>query len=190
MSADCKKCSGCGEVKPLCEFYKMAKGYLGRQSYCKICSRKVTKARQEEGYFQKRYQQKKEEIKAKQKKYKKTEQYKELRKKYYEKNKEHILAMQKKRRKTGRYKEREAEYRAANRERIKKNKRRYFANNRERLLEDLKRRMRDGVTNLSDTYVKIKIARLCGLQTSDVTDEMIKIKRLHIQLKRAIKERV
>jgi hypothetical protein len=34
-----KKCTKCGETKPLTEFYKQTHGKAGRHSYCKPCSR-------------------------------------------------------------------------------------------------------------------------------------------------------
>lgn len=38
-----KRCSGCGEVKPLDQFYRCANGKYGRQSRCKPCGKLAKK---------------------------------------------------------------------------------------------------------------------------------------------------
>lgn len=38
-----KKCTFCGEVKPVTEFYKKSKSKDGYQTYCKACQHEITK---------------------------------------------------------------------------------------------------------------------------------------------------
>lgn len=42
-----KRCSGCGETKPLTGFYRSSRYRDGRQIWCKACSLKATKRYQE-----------------------------------------------------------------------------------------------------------------------------------------------
>jgi hypothetical protein len=51
MSEPTKRCSGCGELKPLAEFYKSTKAIDGLQSRCKACGRRTSRE-----FRRKRYQ--------------------------------------------------------------------------------------------------------------------------------------
>ena len=44
MEMTTKKCSKCGEVKPISEFYKSSSSKDGYQSYCKYCMNHLSKA--------------------------------------------------------------------------------------------------------------------------------------------------
>jgi len=114
-----KRCSKCGEVKPISEFHKNKNGKYGVRADCKLCFKELIKNHYEEN---------KEQIKEIKKKYRKEnkEYYKEYRKKYYKENKENI-------------KENIKKYREENKEYLKKKNKKYYEENKEKIIEYAKK---------------------------------------------------
>ena len=78
-----KKCSKCGEVKPINEFYKQKSHKDGLNSYCKCCMNKKIEE------WRKKHSKEYKEIKKKYNK-KHSKEYKEYQNKY---KKEHVVAL-------------------------------------------------------------------------------------------------
>jgi len=101
-----KKCTKCGEVKSLDEFYNTKLGKNGKNARCKYCVKLYAKIN-------------KEHIKKRQQEYRKINL--EKRKEYYKKNKEHI-------------KKRQQEYQQKNKEKISQHAKEYYKKNKEKIL--------------------------------------------------------
>lgn len=83
---DIKKCTKCGEEKPLEEFYNSKNGKFGKRSTCKICTNKDNASRSYTEQKKAYYQENRELLLEKQK-----QNYsKDKKKEYVEKNKEEI----------------------------------------------------------------------------------------------------
>ena len=120
-----KKCTKCGVVKSLDEFYNRKDSKDGKQFRCKICNKKYKENNREKvNKYSKEYY----------KEYNK--EYKEYNKEYYKKNKEY-------------YKEYNKEYKKKN----KKKSKIYYQKNKERLIE-YNKKWRENNTKKRDTYRK------------------------------------
>ena len=75
-------------------------------------------------------------------------------------------------------------YRLDNKDRIKEGNRKYRLNSRDKIREYGRKRDRESVRDLRDKYVKKQI----GLKVSEITEEMIVLKREQLQLMRSIKQ--
>lgn len=162
-----KKCSKCGEEKPLSEFYKKKDRKYGVFSWCKKCS----KERVKEWYYNNRA--------------KSLEYHKE----YREKNKDSIRQWQKgyKSENRERLKKYNQEYRKLNEDIIKKNRKLYRISHVEHIRIKKREESRMGVRELSDRYI-IYILKYHGYNKDSITHDLIKFKRADILLQRKIKE--
>ena len=135
-----KKCTKCGEVKSLDEFYNAKKGKHGKQFRCKDCDKEY-------------YKSNKEKIKEYNKKYKQDnkEKIKEYNKEYYKNNKEKLSDLQK-------------IYCKNKKESISNNKKRYYIENKyyinKRTNKGFKQRMN------TDIIFKLKHNIGCNIRTS------------------------
>lgn len=114
-----KKCTNCGEVKPLEEFYKDKSKKDGRERRCKVCKKRY-------------YEANREKISEQKKQYREDNREKilEYQKQYYETNRERVI-------------ERCKQYRQANSKKLLEWRRQYRQANREAFkLRDQKRRAR------------------------------------------------
>jgi len=161
-----KKCSKCGEVKAVSEFYKDKYSKDGVRSSCKECKKQYYKANNE-----KILGQKKQHYKANKKKIKK------YNKQYQQANKEKI-------------KEHRKQYYQANKEQIKEYNKQYYQANNEQIIEQKKQYDQDNINKLGDTYIKDIIRKQTNgmLKASDMPEELIELKRNNIILKRKIKD--
>ena len=75
-----------------------------------------------------------------------------------------------------------------NREKYLVGKKRYYAKNRTSIRKRVNEKNSSNSASLTDTYVKYQLTRRTDLRSSDMSDEIIKAKRLQIKLMRAIKD--
>ena len=161
MKRTCKKC---GVEKDIEEFVKVRLCRFGRSYRCKECESKI------HGIYHN----------------KNKERILEYRRQYYNKNKEQVSEYNRLYRAEN--KEQSSEhnrlYRAENKEQVSEYQRLYRAEKKELISEH----HRNDTKNLSDSYVKQQITQRSNLKTSDVTQEMIELKREILQYKRLEKE--
>jgi len=114
-----KRCSKCGELKPITEFGKQKVGKYGVRGSCKLCNSKKNK---------KYYQENKEQRSEYHKKWRdeNKELLKEKKRKYREENKENIKIKMKK-------------YREENKDKIKERSKKYYEENKEKIKEHNKK---------------------------------------------------
>lgn len=111
ISVDSKRCTKCGEVKPLSEFCKLSRAKDGRQNPCKECKREYSRMHRASN----------------------PEKYKD----YYADNSVKILERQRGYYADNpeKFKERARQYRINNPEKVKEGQRRYYINNLEKVRE-------------------------------------------------------
>lgn len=182
-----KRCSRCGEEKPLSEFKKNPRNKDGYEYTCKICESK----RQKEWRLKNR-----DAIKEYQKRYNEAHRLQKNagQRQRYLKSKGGILKRQSEYykiydddfKKSCRIREKiyMANYRLKHRNRLKQQRKQYYTNNREEILLKAKERDTKNRVNLSDSYI---ISRLKGrgFSLSDITPELIELKRQQLKLERA-----
>jgi len=119
-----KRCSKCGEVKPVSEFYKQKGGKYGVCSQCKECRKKYRKENvgRRTQYLREYYEKNKDKLKKKAEEYLKVNRAraKKYQREYYKNNTEKIIEYQ-------------HEYYKNNIEEVRECKRLYYKNNRERI---------------------------------------------------------
>ena len=176
-----KKCSKCGEVKAVSEFYKNK--YIKDRfcNHCKKCMKQYYQSNKEKVLEQskKYYQANNEKIKERQKQYRQAnnEKMKQYNKQYYQANNEKM-------------KERQKQYRQANNEKMKQYNKQYRQANKEKIKEQRKQYRQDDRNKLADSYIKDLIRNQTNgmLKAKDIPQELIELKRNNIILKRKIKD--
>jgi len=181
-----KKCSKCGDVKPVGSFYKHKRHRDGMTSQCKTCVKKYRENNKHVAHAY--YQKNKEKIrkqshewhrknpeKVRESSRKTHLKYKEKRnqkdREYYQANKEYICARRKQVYEENGGLEYQRRYKEENRERIRKRDRQYFLDNKERIYdrrnerrnkryyEDVEYRLRTNISNSINIVIdKIKKA--------------------------------
>lgn len=208
-----KKCSVCLKIKPLEEFHRDKNRKDNRHPDCKKCKLEdETQRRKKYGHIIKKklrnrykkdknyrelqlkknkiwYTDNRKKVKAYRKGYLK-KNGKEINRKTRERWKEDITYRNNKKlqRKTCREK-----YSEKHREKIRESARRKLRlkneNNSFRLKEKIRARIKSkkGATTLSDVYIISQIVKRTVLKTSDITQDLIKAKRLQLQIYRELK---
>jgi len=162
-----KKCSKCGEIKPFEEFYKDKSHKDGYRSICKKCIKENNKKWYEEN----------------------KEYMKEYNKKWYEENKENWNKYVKKYREENReyLKEINKKYYEENRDSRNEYNKKYREENREYWNEYNKKYHKEYRKNLKDSYIKALIHRQTKAPFSEITEEMIQLKRALLLVHRKLK---
>lgn len=155
-----KKCSKCGEVKPLHAFHKAKNRHNGVRSDCKACIKLYCHAnREKRKQYYKNY------------KASNLEKIKLKNKKYYKANCEKI-------------KQDSKDWKASNCEKVKICNKEWNVSNREKLNQSFKL----CVHNLGDRYIKSLLVRNTSLKSKkDIPQELIELTREQLKLHRAIK---
>ena len=179
MSEKTKRCSKCGEVKAVGEFYRNQRERDGHSRRCRVCALQDSNRRRKENP---------EKVREAQSKYKKKnrEKLKVQGAAYYKKNQERCRKARRDRRKADIKKALKAE-------------RKWATNNREKRLSQARRRHKENPerrratarkirAKLSDGYVASHIRLATGLKTSQIPQSVIDCKREYIRLIRLLKE--
>ncbi len=188
-----KTCTKCAQTMPLEDFYKQVRNKYGRASRCKQCSSFNAKL-----YYVNNY----EKIQEHSLKYRTAnpEKERERLRKYYAENREKEIERARKDRTENpeKFRERRRKYRTKNHEKVLEGWRRFYASNPEKMCargrnyysanhDKIRLRHRDQRLNLSNIYVRDCIVKGTSLSASDIPDELIELKRAHLQLGREIK---
>lgn len=189
-----KTCSHCKAEKPLTEFHRNKSVASGYQSECKSC-RKERAAKwnvEHKGIATERSRAYRE---------KHPDRYVAYAKKYALENKAKISEASKRRRLPiqGMLNEKSKAWKHANPEKCKDYKKRWRASNRELVNEQIKRQKeRRRVhgdkysklerANLRDNYVKAQLCARGAIPRSNIPNDLIEAKRLHLQIIRKLKE--
>jgi len=176
-----KRCTKCGEVKPLSAFNKQKMGLYGVTSRCKMCLKEYIRIHKEKN--KEHYKEKGKQWRENNKEYIKQyqidnkEHIKEYSKQYSLNNKEHIKQYQKQYNK---------QYRLNNKEHNKEYSKQYNLNNK----EHINKRRKEQIKNLTDTYIVGLITNRSSLTSEDIEqyNNMIEAKKEYLKLKRLIKQ--
>jgi len=201
-----KKCTQCGQVKPLSEFYKNSSQRDGRTAACKACVAELSRRYYEnnkekiaEG-MRRHYENNKEKMVERARRYREgnKEKIAARARRWREENKEKVAEYS--RRYCGENKKKVAEstrrYYENNKEKIAEGMRRYCENNKEKIAEIKRRhyennkekiaeRKRRHRKNLTDPYIK-GLLRQQGI--SNPPAELVEIKRQQVIAKRLLQQ--
>lgn len=153
-----KKCSKCGEVKAVEEFYRCSRNVDGRNGVCKTCKGEINRA----WFLRNREQAYQAQRKCKAAN---PDRYKEIERKSKEKNREKAAETQ-------------SAYRKANAERIKAVNKKWAAEN----ADKVKDYVRNGRRDLADYYVRKTLGDV------EVTPEIIEVKRQQLLVHRELRK--
>lgn len=172
---DTKRCCGCGEDKPTLEFGRYCRSKDGLKPRCKLCNRlwdKLALESNREGHRAKRrarWAKNREVLNQKQGAYRELKKSQDL-ESYLARAKVYRL----------RFKERNptkaTEY----------YKKMYYAEG-STLRDRGRERWRKHIALLSDTYIKGVLVKGTNLNPSNIPNELVELKRIHLKIKRSIK---
>lgn len=162
-----KKCSKCGEVKPLHAYQRKQAAKDGLQYTCKECQREI----RAEYYLNN-----KKNFAERSKKYREEnkEKYVARSKKYYLENKDKLIAYQNK-------------YKQENKKKVADRKGAYREKNLDKILMDGRNIAKEYSDTLHDSHIKTIISNVSNLKRKDIPQELIELKREQLKLHRAIK---
>lgn len=178
MEKKTKKCSKCGEEKPLEEFYRHKSKKYGVRSECKLCSDKMsckyskTHRKQINERRRKNYPINKDKIIKKSAEYYESNHDKCIaaRQRYYATHRRQICDSRNRKRKENReyYLTKWNEYKSINKEKFKL----YYQKQKKR------------IDDLMDSYIVARLVRQ-GFSSTDITPDLIELKRQQLKLERA-----
>jgi len=172
-----KKCTKCGEVKPLGEYCKSKRYKDGFFCYCKQCKNKVSERWRKANP---------EKVKERQKRFyeKNPEKVKEIKKRWCENNPEKIKEKNKRfyEKNTEKVKEKSKRYRENNPEKQKQWQKRFSENNPEKIKE-IKKRFRENNPEYNTIH---NLSRKFDIPISEIPEEikeLAKLKHKYLKLK-------
>jgi hypothetical protein len=175
-----KRCNKCKEIKPLDKFGHRIRGYLSRNSECKVCMYERTRQWAKNNPEKVKLARKREQAKN-------AERYKKYYEQYYSdpQNKKHKEQYRKRyyQLTAEKAKQRAKEYVLNNPEKVKEKNREWRQLNKE-WLNELNRKQ---IADLSDKYVKTLLFK-GKVSKVDIPQELIEAKRLEVLIKRRLKD--
>lgn len=183
MKADIKRCTKCGEEKPLSEYHRNRRVKSGYTSSCKACRKAYNCAYNQRADVKEKHRER-EKIRR---------QRADVKEQYYEycqraDVKEQRLKNSRKKESKKRMQDWGREYRQRPdvKERIHKYRRTYSQTQAYR--DSMRKRALQAVKELSDNYIKSIIRQTSGrvLKFSDIPPDLVELKRQSIKLKRTI----